>query len=86
MRYVQVVYDWHVSSANGAPIKSAWSNAPREKMADSNPSALKARLLIALSRAFSARSPCNLRSWGVAPGYDESALSALSRYVTADLL
>src|SRR5213083_3427817 len=38
--------------------------------------ALKARFIRALSRAFSARPLCNLKSWGVAPGCHESALSA----------
>jgi len=42
-------------------------------------SALKARLIRELSRAFSARSLCDLKSWGVAPGCDKSALSALNR-------
>ena len=42
------------------------------------PLALKARHIRELSRAFSARSLCNLKSWGVAPGCDKSALSALN--------
>ncbi|MFZ0915524.1 MAG: Verru_Chthon cassette protein B [Candidatus Udaeobacter sp.] len=49
---------------------------PRETV-NANPLALTTRFIAALSRAFSARSLGNIKSWGTAPGWHESALSAL---------
>jgi uncharacterized protein (TIGR02598 family) len=51
---------------------------PRETV-NANPLALTARFIAALSRAFSARSLGNMKSWGAAPGFHESALSALDK-------
>jgi len=51
---------------------------PKETV-NANALALTVRFIAALSRAFSARSLRNLKSWGVAPGCDKSALSALNR-------
>ncbi len=69
--------DGFVPRRNGFAVANP-GQRPRENRRF-KPSALKARLIRELSRAFSARSLCNLKSWGVAPGCDKSALSALNR-------
>ncbi len=69
--------DGFVRRRNGFAVANL-GQRPRENRRF-KPSALKARLIRELSRAFSARSLCNLKSWGVAPGCDKSALSALNR-------
>ncbi len=56
---------------------------PRETV-NENPLALTARFIAALSRAFSARSLGNMKSWGAAPGCNESALSALDTSAVID--
>ena len=69
--------DGFVRTRNGFAVANL-GQRPRENRRF-KPLALKGRLIRELSRAFSARSLCNLKSWGVAPGCDESALSALNR-------
>jgi hypothetical protein len=70
----------HLFGAKGATFIPSLGQCPRE-IRRCRPSALKARFIRALSRAFSARSLGNLRPWGVVPGCDESALSALSGHM-----
>jgi uncharacterized protein (TIGR02598 family) len=65
-----------VFSAKGAVFNHSPGQRPRETV-NENPLALTARFIAALSRAFSARSLGNMKSWGAAPGCHESALSAL---------
>jgi len=65
-----------VFSAKGAVFNHSLGQRPRETV-NANPLALTARFIAALSRAFSARSLGNMKSWGAAPGCHESALSAL---------
>jgi uncharacterized protein (TIGR02598 family) len=65
-----------VFSAKGAVFNHSLGQRPRETV-NENPLALTARFIAALSRAFSARSLGNMKSWGAAPGCHESALSAL---------
>ena len=65
-----------VFSAKGAEFNHSLGQRPRE-MVNENPLALTARFIAALSRAFSARSLGNMKSWDAAPGCHESAPSAL---------
>ena len=65
-----------VFSAKGAVFNHSLGQRPRETV-NENSLALTARFIAALSRAFSARSLCNMKPWGAAPGCHESALSAL---------
>jgi uncharacterized protein (TIGR02598 family) len=65
-----------VFSAKGAVFNHSLGQRPRETV-NENPLALTARFIAALSRAFSARSLGNMKSWGAASGCHESALSAL---------
>ena len=65
-----------VFSAKGAVFNHSLGQRPRE-MVNENPLALTARFIAALSRAFSARSLGNMKSWDAAPGCHESAPSAL---------
>ncbi len=65
-----------VFSAKGAVFHHSLGQRPRETV-NANPLALTARFIAALSRAFSAHSLGNMKSWGAAPGCHESALSAL---------
>jgi len=67
-----------VFSAKGVMFNHSLGRRP-QKTVNANALALTVRFIAALSRAFSARSICNLKSWGVAPGCHKSALSALNR-------
>ena len=73
---------------NHSPPQDGFAGAnlgqrPRETV-NENPLALTARFIAALSRAFSARSLGNMKSWGAAPGCHESALSALDTSAVID--
>src|SRR5439155_27206844 len=72
-----------VFSAKGAVFNDSLGQRPRETV-NENPLALTARFIAALSRAFSARSLGNMKSWGAAPGCHESALSALDTLAVID--
>jgi uncharacterized protein (TIGR02598 family) len=72
-----------VFSAKGAVFNHSLGQRPRETV-NANPLALTARFIAALSRAFSARSLGNMKSWGAAPGCHESALSALDTSAVID--
>ena len=67
-----------VFSAKGVMFNYSLGQRPK-KTVNANALALTVRFIAALSRAFSARSLCNLKSWGVASGCEQSALSALNR-------
>jgi hypothetical protein len=75
----------NVFSAKSAAFIRSLGQRPRPNRRW-KPSALKARINRALSRAFSARSLCNVMSWGVAPDCHESAPSALDIYARAIVL
>jgi len=72
-----------VFGAKGAVFNHSLGQRPRETV-NENPLALTARFIAALSRAFSARSLGNMKSWGAAPGCHESALSALDTWAVID--
>jgi len=72
-----------VFSAKGAVFNDSLGQRPRETV-NENLLALTARFIAALSRAFSARSLGNMKSWGAAPGCHESALSALDTSAVID--
>jgi uncharacterized protein (TIGR02598 family) len=72
-----------VFGAKGAVFNHSLGQRPRETV-NENPLALTARFIAALSRAFSARSLGNMKSWGAAPGCHESALSALDTSAVID--
>ena len=67
-----------VFRAKGVMFNYSLGQRPK-KTVNANAPALTVRFIAALSRAFSARSLCNLKSWGVASGCEQSALSALNR-------
>src|SRR5882724_1379565 len=64
-----------VFSAKGSVFNHSLGQRPRETV-NENPLALTARFIAALSRAFSARSLGNMKSWDAASGCHESAPSA----------
>ena len=66
-----------VFSAKGAVFNQSLGHRPT-KTVKAKSLALKAQFIAALTRAFSARSLGNMKSWGAAPGCHELTLSALN--------
>ncbi len=72
-----------VFSARGAVFNQSPGHRPT-KTVKAKSLALKAQFIAALTRAFSARSLGNMKSWGAAPGCHELALSALNTSAVID--